>query len=286
MCGRFTHRYTWAELHRLLRLVSPPIEPLPRYNVAPTQLAPVVRAVMGVSGEPGAAGTGAGGGRTLGMLRWGLIPSWANDERIGASLINARAEGIESKPSFRAALTRRRCIVPVSGFYEWQPPPPHAATTKLAKQPYYIHAADESEPLLLAGLWESWRPPAGGETVETFTVITTTPNEVMAPLHNRMPVILDEEGVDRWLAPGPTSREDVPRLLALLRPCAAERLVTRAVSARVNSPRNDDVGCVAGVEVRRGEGWARDAPEAGRSAKRRGRSGRSPANEQRGLFGE
>ena len=153
---------------------------------------------------------------------------------MGSSLINARAEGIEAKPAFRAAFKRRRCLVPASGFYEWK---------KLGggdrKQPYYITAADE-EPLAFAGVWEWWRSPEG-EAVESFAIITTTPNEMMAGLHDRMPVILDSADFAPWLDP---AQEDQKRLLGLLRPYPAELMVSRPVSTRVNSPRNDDPACI------------------------------------------
>jgi len=207
-----------------MALTSPPLEFTDRYNVAPTQTAPVVRA------QPQA------GGREAVFMRWGLIPSWAKDEKIGNSLINARAEGIESKPAFRVAFRQRRCIVPVSGFYEWE---------KLGarRQPHYVTSAGD-EPLALAGLWESWQSAEDG-TVESFTVITTTPNEMMARLHDRMPVILDAADFGAWLDP---ASQDAARTAALLRPYPAELMVSRPVSTRVNSPRNEGPECLAVFE--------------------------------------
>jgi putative SOS response-associated peptidase YedK len=224
MCGRFTHLYKWRELQRLMVLTTPPLEFTDRYNVAPTQTAPVVRDL------PQARG------REAVFMRWGLIPSWAKDEKIGNSLINARAEGIESKPAFRAAFKQRRCIVPVSGFYEWQ---------KLGtrKQPHYITSSD-NQPLALAGLWESWQSPDHG-AVESFTVITTTPNEMMAKLHDRMPVILDPADFDTWLDP---ASHKLARFAALLKPYPAELMASRAVSTWVNSPQNEGPECLAVFE--------------------------------------
>lgn len=225
MCGRYTNLFTWKQLHRLMGLTTPPLEKdfVPRYNIAPTQLAPVVRA------------DDRGGVRALAMLRWGLVPSWAKEIKIGASMINARAEAIETKPAFRTALKRRRCIVPVSGFYEWK---------KLAdgksKQPYYIHSSSEDEPLAFAGLWERWQPP-DAEAVETFTIITTSPNQMMKSLHDRMPVILAPEDVDRWLDP---ANHDAAVLLPLLKPAPDDSLVYYPVSTLVNSPRNDEQACI------------------------------------------
>src|ERR1043165_796856 len=223
MCGRYTHLFTWEELHRLSTLTTPRLE-IPRsYNVAPTQMAPVIRVVDG--------------GRRLDLLKWGLIPFWAGDAKIGNTMINARAEGIEAKPAFREAVKSRRAIVPVSGFYEGK---------KLGdgKQPYYITATDE-QPMLLAGLWESWRdktPMLMGEPepIESYTIITTTPNELMEKLHDRMPVILSPEDALAWM-----SEKEPP--LGLLKPYPAEQMMARAVSTRVNSPKNNEAGCIEGV---------------------------------------
>ncbi len=205
-----------------MALTSPPLEFTDRYNVAPTQMAPVVRA--------------DGNGRSVSFMRWGLIPSWAKDAKIGNSLVNARAEGIETKPAFRAAFKQRRCIVPVSGFYEWQ-------KVGERKQPHYITSAD-GEPLALAGLWESWSSPEHGG-VESFTVITTTPNETMARLHDRMPVILERADFGPWLNP---ANHDKTRLDAMLKPYPAELMVSYAVSTRVNSPRHDAPDCIEPIQ--------------------------------------
>lgn len=225
MCGRYTHLFTWEELHRLCTLTAPPIT-LPRsYNVAPTQSAPVVRLIEG-------------GGRGAGLFRWGLVPFWAEDPKIGSALINARAETVADKPAFRAAFKARRCLVPVSGFYEWKKMGAH-------KQPYYIRAAAD-EPLLLAGLWESWRPrpaedAAHAAPLETYTIITTTPNELLATLHDRMPVIIAPEDQARWLE---GTHYDAQ---SLLKPSPAELLMCHPVSTRVNSPRNNEAACIEPV---------------------------------------
>ncbi len=226
MCGRFTNRFTWKQLHRLMGLTTPPPEQdfASRYNIAPTQTAPVVR-----------ADDRGGGARALAMLRWGLVPSWAKEIKIGASMINARAEGIEAKPAFRTALRRRRCIVPVSGFYEWK----RLADGK-SKQPYYIRSSSDDEPLAFAGLWERWQPP-DADAVETFTIITTAPNQMMSGLHDRMPVILAPEDFDRWLDP---TNQDAAGLLPLLKPAPDDAMVYYPVSTLVNSPKNDDPGCI------------------------------------------
>ncbi|MBC7771502.1 MAG: SOS response-associated peptidase [Pyrinomonadaceae bacterium] len=229
MCGRYTHRIFWNELHRLMELTTPVQLPI-RYNIAPTQTAPVVRIDDRERSRS----------RSLAMLRWGLLPSWARDIKVGSSLINARAEGIESKPSFREAFRRQRCLVPASGFYEWK----RLANGKV-RQPYYISTADQ-KPIAFAGLWESWHNTSHqGEPVETFTIITTTPNEMMAPLHDRMPVILDPQDFPSWLDPG---NKDTAGLLALLRPYPAELMQSHPVSPRVNSPAFDDPSCIESVK--------------------------------------
>jgi putative SOS response-associated peptidase YedK len=185
-----------------------------RFNIAPTQQAPVVRA-------------DASGAREVAMLRWGLVPSWARDLAIGNKMINARSETAAEKPSFRNAFKSRRCVIPATGFFEWKGEPGR-------KQPYAITAADQ--PLFaFAGLWESWRPREASEEggpVETFTILTTQANETVAAIHDRMPVILPAESVQAWLTAPPAQAQ------ALLRPYAGPVNV-RAISRLVGNPRND-----------------------------------------------
>ena len=226
MCGRFTHLYKWKQIHALLSLTSPrpPAELRERYNVAPTQLAPVAIAT------PEA-------GRSLEMLRWGLVPRWAESLAVGSRMINARAETVRTKPAFRDAFARRRCLVPVSGFYEWQ-----KFEGQTRKQAWYIRPNSDLV-LCFAGLWERWNSPEG-EEVRSFTVVTTTPNERMAPIHDRMPVILAPEHFETWLrAPA----EEGDRLEALLTPCAPGMIETVRVGTWVNSPAHDDPACVEPV---------------------------------------
>jgi len=191
----------------------------PRFNIAPTQAVAAVRAR-------------ADGGRELVALTWGLIPSWSKDRTIGSRLINARAETVGEKPAFRAALRARRCLVLADGFYEWQ---------KLGtrKQPHHIRMRD-GRPFAFAGLWERWTPPEG-DPVESCTIITTLPNEVVAPIHDRMPAILAPADLDRWLDPG---ARDPAAVAALLRPYPAGDMTAYPVSLRVNSPGADDPSCV------------------------------------------
>ncbi len=217
MCGRFTLRtpaHRLAEAFGVGDLSNLP----PRYNIAPTQDAAVVR--------PGPEGEA----RELVMLRWGLVPSWSYGPSA-YSMINARAETVATKPAFRAAFRHRRCLVPADGFYEWQ-------KVDGGKQPYLVELAS-GEPFAFAGLWEHWE---GGEVIESFTIVVTEANELLRPIHERMPVILDPPDYNLWLEAGTAvarAAED------LLRPYPADRMAARPVSRRVNNPRYDDPECVA-----------------------------------------
>jgi len=166
------------------------------------------------------------------MLRWGLVPSWAKDPSIGVRMINARAETIAEKPSFRSAFKHRRCLIPTDGYYEW-------AKAGKKKQPYFIRMKDR-QPFAMAGLWESWKSPEG-ETIETFTIITCEANSMMKPFHHRMPVILDEELWGEWLDP---ENNDVDRLKGYLVPYDSSKMEAFPVSPLVNNPRNDSPQCV------------------------------------------
>lgn len=186
---------------------------VPRYNIAPTQ--PVLAVRHDRNGE-----------RELTFFHWGLIPSWAKDTKFASKLINARSETVAEKPSFRTAFKRRRCIIPVDGFFEWQ-------KTDSGKQPMYIHGADKL-PLSFAGLWEMWSSPTG-DMVQSCTILTTEPNEMMAQIHNRMPVILEEADWETWLNPEPDPND----ALHLLRPYPTHKMAAYPVSTVVNNPRND-----------------------------------------------
>jgi putative SOS response-associated peptidase YedK len=186
-----------------------------RFNIAPTQEAPVVRAA-------------ADGGREIAMLRWGLVPSWANDIGVGTKMINARGESAAEKPAFREAMARRRCLVPASGFFEWK-------GVAGRKQPFAITLPDRSL-FALAGLWESWRP-RGGAPVETFTIVTTESNEAIVPIHDRMPVILPKDAEDAWL------NGDVATARALVKPYEGT-VSLRAVSRVVSNVKNDVPECL------------------------------------------
>lgn len=229
MCGRFTIK---TPLHDLVDAfgvteVEDPLEAQPaRFNVAPTQAVPVVRVV----GAPGPERH-----RKLELMRWGLIPFWARDAKIGARTINARAESVATTPAFRAAFPRRRCLVLADGFYEWR----REGRTRFG---YWIRRRD-GRPFAMAGLWERWKgeqkelePP-----LETCTIITTDANEAVAPIHDRMPAILDPDDYARWLDPDEHRTET---LSALLHPCPARLLETVPVGTFVNDVRHDGPACI------------------------------------------
>jgi putative SOS response-associated peptidase YedK len=225
MCGRVVQKTPLGEIRVLFETVNLTPNSPSYFNAAPTQVLPVVRLDQQ-------------GRRSLDLLRWGLIPFWAKDATIGARCINAMSETVAEKPAFREAFRRgRRCLVPVDEFYEWQ-------KTPRGKQPYLIGMADGS-PLALTGLWETWKDPqAGGEVVQTFTVLTTEPNELCAPIHNRMPVILGRENWPAWLG-----EVDVPQdeLLGMLRPYPARLMRAHPLDRRVGNVRNNDPDLLTGI---------------------------------------
>jgi putative SOS response-associated peptidase YedK len=198
-------------------------DPPPRYNIAPTQSVAAVRA------------TPDAGRRELVPLRWGLIPSWAKDPKVGNRLLNARAETVAETPAFRAAFKRRRCLILADGYYEW-------TGSKGKKQPWHFHLHG-NRPFAFAGLWEHWRPPEG-EPVETCTIITTEANELAAKYHDRMPVILHAAEYAHWLDPEQQAADDLKPLLV---PYPADELEVAAASPLVNSPKNDRPECLAPV---------------------------------------
>ncbi len=222
MCGRFTLRAPASAVAEQFGLLD--VEPLePRFNIAPTQAVAAVRRTH----ENDAPA------RQLVFLKWGLVPSWAKDPKIGNSLINARAESVADKPAFRTAFRRQRCLILADGFYEWQ-------RTGGKKQPYFIRLADD-RPFALAGLWEFWEWP-NHSALETCTLITIGANELMEPIHNRMPVILSPDDYDRWLDPAVQKPE---QLRPLLRSYPSDAMLAYPVSTRVNNPRNEDARCIA-----------------------------------------
>jgi len=218
MCGRFTLRASPEQIADLFSIEQmPPIGP--RYNIAPTQPVLAIRDSY------------AGNGREATFFNWGLIPSWATDPSIGSRMINARAETAAEKPSFRAAFKYRRCIIPADGFYEWQ-------KIGSGKQPQLIGLKGD-RPFGFAGLWEHWERE--GSVIESCTILTTEPNELLSSIHNRMPVILHPEDYEEWLS---RDIQKADPLLHLMRSFPAELMDYRPVSSHVNNPRNEDPACV------------------------------------------
>ena len=219
MCGRFTLTDPDADIAVQFGLPEIPDTP-PRYNIAPTQPVAAVRLKAGDET------------RELVMLHWGLIPFWAKDPKIGARMINARSETAAQKPSFRAAFRRRRCLVIADGFYEWQ-------KQNGGKQPFFIHLQD-GRPFAFAGLWEHWEGSDASE-IESCTLLTTEPNDLLRPVHNRMPVILNPTDYELWLDP---EVQQPDRIQPLLRPFPAHEMDAYPVSRFVNRPANDSPRCI------------------------------------------
>lgn len=217
MCGRYTLTSGPDRIRERFGVVEVPYELAARYNIAPSQDVPVIANLPG---------------RRVEMFRWGLIPAWAREPSVGHRMINARAETLREKPSFRAAFAKRRCLILADGFYEWQ-------KVGSGKVPMYVRLASR-EPFAFAGLWESWQP-ADGEAVRSCTVITTEANAVLAPIHDRMPVILAPEHYARWLDPQPVAAQQLQPLLV---PYPAGEMEAFAVSRLVNNPGNDTPACI------------------------------------------
>jgi len=223
MCGRSTLTVSREALRDLFPLFDIP-DMTPSYNVAPTQAVLAVRVPAGQD-KPAAA-----------LLKWGLIPSWAGDPSVGYRMINARAETAAEKPAFRSAFRQRRCLILADGFFEW-------AKVGKQKQPY-LFRLQGGAPFAFAGLWEHW--DRDGRVIDSCTILTTEANELVKPIHARMPVLLAPADFDRWLDPKAAKG---PELQALLRPYPAEVMKAYPVDARVNSPRNNDDACVAPLAV-------------------------------------
>ena len=219
MCGRYGRR---ADKQRIAEMMQAgnvnvfDVELSPSYNIAPQSMQPVVRLDRDT------------GQREIAIMRWGLVPFWSKDGKAGYSTINARAETLTTSPTYREAVKRRRCLVPADFFFEWQ------KLDAKTKQPYAI-ALKDGELLAFAGLWETWKDKAGGTVLESYTIITTDPNELMEPFHDRMPVILDPKDYERWLAPAEPSHLPVD----LLRPYPTEGMKAWKVSNDVGNVRND-----------------------------------------------
>ncbi|HWK95371.1 MAG TPA: SOS response-associated peptidase [Pseudolabrys sp.] len=221
MCGRYTLTASPQAIRDFFRYAEQPNFP-PRYNIAPTQPIAVVRLINRQ--------------RQFALMRWGLLPSWVKDPKAFSLIVNARGEGVLDKPAFRAAMKRRRCLIPADGFYEWK-------TGGSRKQPYYIHGKS-GEPLAFAGLWETWTGP-NGEELDTVAIITTDANRTVSPLHDRMPVIVSPAAFDLWLD---TDNIDAAAASLLIRPAPDSLLEVWPVSTDVNRVANDNVHLIEQVE--------------------------------------
>jgi putative SOS response-associated peptidase YedK len=224
MCGRVIQTSTPEAIRRLFDAIAPVPNAPPRYNGAPSQELMVLRR----NPETGE--------RTLQLLRWGLIPSWTKDAKGGRKPINARAETIASSPMFKGAYAKRRCLLPIDGFFEWK-----AIKGSKTKQPYALAMKDRS-PFAVAGIWENWTRPDTAEAIRTFAVITCEANELVSQIHDRMPVIIAPTDYDRWLGQEPDPRD-------LVKPFPAEPMTMWPISTRVNSPKNDDEGLLEPITL-------------------------------------
>ncbi len=216
MCGRFTLTHVYGFFTRF-QLMDQQAQLTPRFNVAPSQEHPII-----ISQSP----------NQMIMMRWGLVPFWAKDPKIGNRLINARAESVATRPAFRTSIKRKRCLVPATGFYEWK-------RVDNGKVPYYVHLKDDSL-FSFAGLFDSWHAPDGGQ-LKTFTIITTTPNAMMGRIHNRMPVMLSQEDEGLWLTKEPLPDSELNRIC---KPYPARLMDAYEVSKEVNNPRNENQGLI------------------------------------------
>lgn len=223
MCGRFSATFSFREIKVRWNLYGD-LSFEARYNIAPSQSVPVILR----NGDHNEAK----------LMRWGLVPSWAPDPSIGNRMINARAETLLEKPSFRNLVAQRRCLIPADGFYEWR-------REGNRKVPVWIHLK-KKEPFAFAGLWDSWRNPQEGDVLNTFTIITTEPNSLLRPIHNRMPVIYDAAMGRQWLE---HSFDRAMTLAAVLRPGPSEYMEASDVSSFVNSPENDGPECIQPVST-------------------------------------
>jgi putative SOS response-associated peptidase YedK len=241
MCGRFTLKTHPDAVSRLFgslsqKLLQSTIKFNPSYNIAPTQNVRVARHIAANGSDEEESGAVGNRGTELVQLRWGLVPFWAKDLKIGSRMINARCETVATKPSFRSAFKKRRCLVVADGFYEWKKMGDH-------KQPYYISMSDE-QPFCFAGLWEWWGKD--DQRVETCTVITTDANDMMQALHDRMPVIMDPNDFDAWLDP---EFQDFEELQNKLTPFDSAEMKAVPVSTFVNKPANNTAACIKPVII-------------------------------------
>ena len=255
MCGRYSLTSAPEALRALFRYAEQPNFPA-RFNIAPTQPIPIVRMVEGR--------------REFALVRWGFLPSWVKDPNQFSLIVNARGESVCDKPAFRAAMKRRRCLIPADGFYEWQ-------ATGGRKQPFYIHARS-GRPLAFAGLWETWEGP-NGETVDTAAIVTTRANALLTPLHDRMPVIIAPDAFDLWLNCGEV---DARTAEALIAPAPDGLLEAWPVSTAVNRTANDNAELILPLDL--SSAPPANPVEAPKAAAPRPRAKREPSDGGQGML--
>jgi len=241
MCGRYTLTSAPEAIRALFRYAEQPNFP-PRYNIAPTQPIPIVRIVEGK--------------RQFALVRWGLLPSWVKDPKNFTLVINARGESVNDKPAFRAAMKYRRCLIPADGFYEWR-------ADASRKRPHYVRGKNAT-PLAFAGLWETWTGP-NGEELETAAIVTTDANKTLAPIHERMPVVVPPEAFDLWLD---CAHVDAETAAALIVPAGDDVLEVYEISTAVNRVANDDARLIEPLGPGAAQETAPPKPAPRRAAKR------------------
>ena len=232
MCGRFA-RFSPAHIFRMLFQLDEFLDLVPQYNIAPGQDVFAVRGIVIRDVQQRSASSPRNFSKEVSAFRWGLIPFWAKDPQIGTKTINARSETVAEKPTFREAFKKHRCLIPVDGFYEWQ-------KQKEGKKPYFIHMTDK-QPFALGGIWDTWTSPQG-KVLESCSILTTAPNEVVKPIHKRMPLIIEPKDFDLWLDPTILEPDKVK---SLLKPYTASAMTAYPLSTFVNSPRNQGEQCIA-----------------------------------------
>ena len=231
MCGRFA-RFSPAHIFRMLFELEEFLDLEPQYNIAPGQEIHAVRGIVIRDNQQRNATTTTSFSKEVAPFQWGLIPFWSKDPKIGVKMINARSETITEKPAYREPLKKHRCLIPIDGFYEWQ-------KRKDGKQPYFIRMNDK-KPFALGGIWDKWTSPQG-KIVESCSILTTTPNDIVKSIHNRMPVIIDPKDFDLWLDPTIKEPEEIKHLFT---PYKASAMEAYPITNFVNSPKNQGEKCI------------------------------------------
>ncbi|MFW9924901.1 MAG: SOS response-associated peptidase [Candidatus Thorarchaeota archaeon] len=235
MCGRFA-RFSPAHIFRMLFQLDEFFDIPAQYNIAPGQDVYAVRGII-IRDDQQRTASSLPYVREVAPLKWGLIPFWSKDPSIGMKMINSRSETIQEKPAFREPFKKRRCLIPADGFYEWQ------KQKDGSKQPFYIHMNDK-KPFAFGGIWDKWKNP-DGNIVESFSILTTKPNELLKPIHDRMPVIIEPKKFDKWLNP---EIQEPTELVPLLEPFQATKMEAYPISPFINSPKNNSEQCILPLE--------------------------------------